>query len=140
MRAHVRSDQQIAGRPAAGAWLALAGQADHHAVIHTGRDLRLNRTRNKLVSLTRARGTRRFDELSAPLTSATGSECDCPNPLAGLDALLLTAAVAVRALDRFGSGFGPGSLTRPAFLGSSELDKTFAAFFRFLQGKFQRKM
>src|SRR6185437_14278823 len=100
--AHRQEDIEIARRPAAGAGLALAAEANAGAVLDAGRDVDLERLLAAHAALAGADLARLVDHLSGAVAGRAGA-LDGEEALLGADA---AAAVAGRALVRFGAGLG----------------------------------
>src|SRR5699024_1743816 len=84
-------DVQVAGRTAAGADLALAGQTDAHAAAHTGRDLGRDGATLADAPLTGALAARVGDDLAGARTGrarAAGHDVAQQQTLDGLDLAL----------------------------------------------------
>ena len=130
--AHRQEHVEIAGRPAARAGLALAGEPDARAVLDAGRDVDLERLLATHATLAGAAAARLVDHLAGAVTGMAGA-------LDGEEALLGAqppAALAGRALLRLGAGLRAAAVADLAGDGARHAHRGFRAAI----GLFQRDL
>src|SRR3954454_1714677 len=106
VRALVDLDVEVAGRAAAGADLALLGQADAHAVLDAGRDLHGQRAAGPDAAVAGAGRAGVRDDRAVPLADLAGARRDDLAEERALDALHLAAAAAGLTGGQMGTGRG----------------------------------
>jgi hypothetical protein len=135
MRKHDEPNEQVAGLGGRCGRFALAGEAKHHAVVDTRRDLNFDLVRGEFQSAAMANEARRFDPHAAPCAARARRDRHEAHRFVGAGLLLLAASPAFGAAYRRAARLSAAARAGLAPVRPGDRDYMLAAAGRFFEAQ-----